>query len=158
MGDTSWTTFNIAASGTTFSFIVSTNLIYDTQVINVDGVDNVASAIDQQIVITDPAPLFSPTNVSLGYSFANLSHDMDTYSCTITLASSPGSIIAIHVLPAGAYPGTISDTFTGLVPLTEYIVAITPTANQFFKTFTYTFTTEDIATCADPSGTTATLV
>jgi len=157
-GDSVWTSYNIAASGTTYSFTVSNNLLYDIQTVNVNGADNPSSAIIQDIAIMDPNPIFSPTNVSLGYSFANLSGDIDTYSCTIALFSSPGSIIATHVLSAGTYPGTVSDTFTGLTPTTEYIVAITPTCNQFFRTFTYTFTTEELASCAAPTGSIATLV
>lgn len=157
-GSSTWTTYNIASSGTTTSFQGTNNLLYDVQVTNVNNNDNPSSAILQGIGISDPTPLLSPTNVTLGYSFANLSGDMDTYTCSIAEFTTPGQIITTHILPAGSYPGTITDIFIGLQALTEYILSITPAANQFFKTFTYTFTTAEIATCAAPTAAIAILV
>jgi hypothetical protein len=153
-GETVWASFNIPTSGTTFSFTPTNNLIYDTQVVNVGNVTNEASAIVQQCAITDPSPILSPANTSLAYTFSNLSTDMDTYTCTVAEYSTPGSIISTHILPAVS---VVTDTFTGLDPLTQYILSITPAANQFTRTFTYIFTTESVFSCADPSGTTATL-
>lgn len=157
-GSSTWTSFNIPTSGTTYSFTGTNNLLYDVQIVNVNGSDNPSSSIAQSVYITDPNPLLSPTNTVIGFSFSNLSYDMDTYTCTIALYSSPGSIISTQVLPAGTYPNTVSGTFTGLSPLTKYTMTITPAANQFSETFTYTFTTEEVATCAAPTGATATLV
>jgi len=154
-GASVWTSFNIASSGTTATISGCTNdYLYDIQVVNVNGSDNPASAINQSIWITDPGPLVSPTNTTMAYSFLNLSPDIDTYTCTVAEFSTPGSIIATHILTPTS---TITDTFTGLTPLTKYYLTITPAANQFTRTFTYIFTTEELALCANPSGTTATL-
>ena len=153
-GDSVWTTFNVQSSGTTMSFTGVYNRIYDIQYVNVNGSDNPSSSIVQGCGFSDPGPLLSPSNTSLAYSFNNLSADIDTYTCTVAQFSTPGNIIATHILT----PATIvSDTFSGLAPLTEYYLTITPAANQFSKTFTYTFTTEAVATCAAPSGTIAIL-
>ena len=65
MGDTTWMSFNIPTSGTTYSFSGSNNLIYEAQVVNVNGGDNPAGNIVQGCVFTDPSPLISYTNTSL---------------------------------------------------------------------------------------------
>lgn len=157
-GESIWSSFNIATSGTTFTISnLDNNLIYDVQVTNVNGDNNPTSAIMQQVWITDPDPILSPTNSSLGYQFSNLSYDIDTYTATIALYESPGVIIATHVLAAGPYPGTVTDQFNGLAPQTQYVLNITPAANQFTRTFTYIFTTEAVASCAAPQNTTAVL-
>lgn len=157
-GSSVWSSFNIASSGTTATISGCTNnYLYDIQEVNVNGSDNPASTIDQSIWITDPSPLLSPVNVSLTYSFGNLSSDMDTYTCTIAEFATPGSIIATHILPAESFPGTITDVFTGLAPLTTYYLIITPAANQFSRSFTYTFTTDAVFNCASPSGSMANL-
>jgi hypothetical protein len=157
-GTIPWTSYLIpAASGTTTSFTGVDNWIYDIQVQNINGVDNPLSVISQSMGITAPAPTISPSTVEVDYSFENLSEDLVTYTVTIAPASAPGSIIATHVLPAGTYPNTIVDTFTGLTPYTSYILSITPGANQFTNTFTYTFNTAESVACAAPSEATATL-
>lgn len=157
-GTVPWTSYLIpAASGTTTSFTGADNWIYDIQVQNINGVDNPLSAISQSIGITAPSPTISPSSVEVDYSFANLSEDIDTYTVTIAPAVSPGSIIATHVLSAGTYPNTITDTFTGLSAYTSYILSITPGANQFTSTFIYTFNTAESVACAAPSEATATL-
>ncbi len=153
-GDPTWTSQLLAASGTTATLVVSNNRIYDVQVQNINNNDNPFSVISQAIGFSDPNPVFSPTNTSVGYSFSNLSVDIDSYTTTIALFSSPGVIIATHILSP---TNIVTDTFTGLTPLTQYSVTIKPAANQFFDTFTYTFTTEELATCADPINTIATL-
>lgn len=156
---TAWTSFNIAPSATTYTVTGVNNTLYDFQLVNLNGNDNPSSAITQSIWFTNPSPLLSPTNVTLGYSFSNLSADVDTYTCSIAQYSSPGNIITTHVLSAGTFPGTVSDTFTGLNPSTEYVLSITPAANQFAnQTFTYTFTTNVVAACATPTGAITTLV
>ncbi len=155
IGETSWSFFNIGTSGTTYHFTGLDNRIYEANVTNVDGDTNAVSNTVQGIYITDPNPVISPTNSSVGYSFSNLSIDMDNYLCTIATFASPGVILATHTLPAGIFPGTVTDTFPGLNPLTQYVLSITPTANQFFRTFYYNFTTEALANCAPPQNTTA---
>jgi len=153
-GDSVWASFNLPTSGTTYSFSALDNRIYDIQVVNVNGTTNPASAIGQGIGITDPTPTISPTNTSVEYTFNNLSNDMDTYTTTIAEYATPGNIIATHIL--SAVP-VVTDTFTGLDPLTEYTLTITPAANTFTKLFTYTFTTESVFACASPSGSMAIL-
>lgn len=153
-GETIWTSFNVPTSGTTMSFSGLNNRIYDVQYVNINGDTNPASAIVQGIGFTDPNPLLSPTNVTLAYTFANLSEDIDSYTCTIALFDSPGSIISTHILTPSS---TVSDLFSGLSPLTKYYLTITPAANQFSDTFTYEFTTESIFMCSDPSGSLTTI-
>ncbi len=144
-----------STSGTTAAISgLYVNRIYDFQVINVNNDTNPASPLSQGINITDPNPVFSPVNTSIAYTFPNLSIDMDTYTSTIATVAAPGVVIATHVLPA---VDTITDTFTGLSPLTSYLVTITPAANEFYKTFTYTVTTEAVATCPSPTNTSATI-
>jgi hypothetical protein len=153
-GSSVWTSVSLAASGTTYSVSISNNYLYDFQVVNVNNNDNPSSAISQSIGFTDPNPLLSPTNTTVAYSFTNLSSDIDTYTCTVAAFDSPGSIIATHILTPLAIT---TDTFAGLQPLTKYYLTITPAANQFTRTFTYIFTTEEVAVCGAPSGSIAVL-
>jgi hypothetical protein len=155
-GTSVWTSYLIpAASGTTTSFTGVNNWIYDIQVQNLNGTDNAVSAISQSIGITAPGLTISPTDTTVAYSFDNLSEDMDTYTVTIAPAATPGTILATHILPAGAYPGTLTDTFTGLSAYTSYVISVTPDANQFTSTFTYTFNTTEGVLCAPPLAATA---
>jgi len=116
--------------------------------------DNPISRISQNIGFTDPTPLISPTNISVGYTFNNLSADIDYYGTSVAAYDSPGIPLASHTLDPD---DIVTDTFTGLTPTTQYILSITPVANQFSQTFTYTFTTEELASCADPQDTIATI-
>lgn len=145
-----------ATSGTTASVSgLLINRIYDFQIINVNGVDNPASTITQAINITDPNPVFSPINTAISYSFANLSSDIEEYTCTIALLSSPTVILATHTLSPAV---TVTDTFSGLAPLTVYQITIQPIAGPFYNTFTYSVTTTENSTCAAPLSITATLI
>lgn len=149
--DSIWTSYLIATStSTSTSFTASNNRIYDVQVQNLNGADNPVSLILQGIGFTDPAPTITPTNTVAGYSFANLSADIDTYTVELTTTAAPGTIIATHTLSAGTYPNTVTDSFTGLTPSTAYRMIITPVANTFSESFVHTFATEAVATCGVP--------
>ncbi len=128
------------------------------QAVNINGSDNPASVIIQAIGFSDPLPLFSPTNTTVGISFNNLSVDIDSYTLVISLYSSPGTPITTNVIYPSTYPEIMVSSFAGLTPLTRYQVTISPAANQFSDTFTYTFITEELAMCAAPSNTIATLI
>lgn len=155
-GTSIWTQFN--TSGTTITSPgLEINMLYDFQVVNVNNADNPSSAISQSINITNPGPSISPSNVSVGYQFSNLSTDITAYNTNIALAATPGTIIAAHTLSPGAYPGTVSDTYTGLSVDTSYILTIVPSAGSFYNTFTYPFTTSTQANCPAPTGVYATL-
>ena len=163
-GDSIWTSFLIdppPTSGTTATVpedspanVLLDNRIYDFQIQNINGVDNPVSIIKQDIGITDPSPAIFPTSDSVGYSFPNLSEDIDQYTATIATAAEPGTVIDTHILsPAN----TVTDQFTGLSSLTAYILSITPVASQFSKTFTYLFNTTAGSTCPDVADLTASL-
>lgn len=155
-GTSTWTQYN--TSGTTISASgLDINILYDFQVVNVNNTDNPSSAIKQSINITDPAPTISPTNNSVGYQFNNLSTDITSYTSTVALAVTPGTIIATHTLSPGGYPSVVSDTFTGLSVSTAYILTLVPSAGAFFNTFTYSFTTSARANCPAPTGVYTTL-
>jgi hypothetical protein len=154
-GTSVWTQKTVSPSGTTVSLPgLSINTLYDFQVVNINGSDNPASAVSQSINITDPEPEFYPTNIQIGVEFANLSEDIDTYTITIARLSTPGTIIETAVVTP-ADPTTY--TLTGLTAATQYVITITPAANQFTKTFSYFVTTEALATCPAPNNVTATL-
>lgn len=156
-GDSIWTSYLISPSGSTTvtvptdspTHVLLDNRIYDFQVQNINGADNPLSVISQSIGITEPDLSISPTSAAVGYSFPNLSQDIDSYTVQITTVDNPGSIIAAHVLSAGSYPNTVSDTFTGLDQLTAYRLLVSPVANQFTSTFIYYFSTTDGTSCPD---------
>lgn len=150
-----WTQKTVAPSGTTVSIPeLVINRLYDFQVINVKPPDNPASAVSQSISLTDPGPVFYPTNIQIGVEFDNLSEDIDTYTLTIAKLDSPGTILETRVLsPADPVTYTIVD----LTPATQYVITLTPAANQFTKTFSYFVTTEALAQCPAPTNVTATL-
>jgi hypothetical protein len=154
-GTSVWTQKTVAPSGTTVSISgLDINRLYDFQIVNVNGAENPASVVFQGISFTDPEPEFYPTNIQIGVEFANLSEDIDTYTLTIAKLSTPGTIIETRVLTP-ADPNTY--TLEGLTPATQYVITITPAANQFTKTFSYFVTTEALATCPAPNNVTATL-
>lgn len=155
-GDTAWT--QVTTSGDTVEIPgLLINRLYDFQVINVNGSDNPASAISQGISITDPDPSIYPTNVSIGLEFQELSDDIDQYTLTIAETLVPGTVINTHILYPTPSGDTLEYTFTGLTPVTSYLISITPTANQFYKTFTYTSVTTAFGDCATPNNVIATL-
>lgn len=164
-GDSIWSSYLIPVpptSGTTawvpqFGHGLD-NRIYEFQIQNLNGADNPLSLIWKDCGITDPNPDISPVSDGVGYSFDNLSEDIDSYNVQLTTVDNPGVVIAIHTLPAGAYPGTISDSFTGLDPLTLYRLVITPVADTFSSTFVHIFRTTDAGTCPDPIAVTASLI
>lgn len=153
-GTSVWTQYS--TSGTTAAVSgLAINRVYDFQITNVNNNDNPSSAISQGINITDPNPVISPVNTSVGYTFGNLSMDMDSYTSTVALQSNPGAIIDTHILSPS---DTVTDTFTGLSALTGYLMTITPASGPFYKTFTYLFTTTASAACPAPHSVTAVLV
>lgn len=148
-----WTEANI--SGTTSTVHMTNNLLYDFQVVNLNaGLNNPASPIVQTIGIDNPNPTISPINTSVSYSFNNLSADIDTYTATIAPANTPGEILSTHILTPVPL---VTDVFTGLSPVTNYLLTITPAANEFYRTYTYVFVTSAVASCANPHSITAIL-
>lgn len=131
------------------------NYIYDIQVQNLStSQGNPITTIMQGIGITDPLPVLSPTNTSIGFSFNNLSSYMTSYTASVALAATPGTAVeTLHFSPTSVVTGL----FTNLTNLTNYIVTIQPVASQFTATFTYPVITLEQASCADPVNTHATL-
>ena len=153
-GTSLWTSTLVAASGTTAVVTGDNNYIYDFQYQNINNDDNPLSTIVNAIGFADPEPTFSPTNTTIGYSFDNLSEDIDSYTVAIASYLTPNVIIESQVkTPAEPVTGV----FTGLSPLSQYYIYVTPAADQFSKTFTYIQITEELATCAAPINVTATL-
>lgn len=153
-GTSLWTSFLVDPSGNTATFSATDNRIYDVQYQNINNNDNPLSIIQNGIGITDPDPVLSPTNTSVGYQFDNLSEDIDSYTVQVALFTTPGTIIDTNIeTPAEPVQGS----FSGLTPLTQYYLYVTPVADQFFKTFTYTFITNEVSSCASPQNTSATL-
>ncbi len=163
MGDTAWTSYMIPVpptSGTTAVIGPLDNYrIYDFQVQNINEADNPVSPITQDIGFFEgPDPVtITPTSTTVGYQFDNLSVDIDSYTVQLTTFADPGTILATHILPAGAFPNTLIDTFTSLSPLTAYRLVIMPVANQFTDTFVHLFTTTAEGACADVPEVTASL-
>lgn len=153
-----WTSVVLAANIRTYTFTGENDRIYDMQTVNLNGSDNPASLIVQNIGFSNPTPLLSPTNTTISMTFNNASEDIDSYTCSVAEFDTPGSAISSVVLHTSTYPEIMSTTLYGLSPLTKYSLTIQPAANQFTEIFTYTFTTEELATCAAPSLTTATFI
>jgi hypothetical protein len=165
MGDPIWTSYLIA-SATEVTIMIPAdspanvlldNRIYDFQVQNLNGADNALSLISESIGFTAPGLLISPTSETVGYSFENLSVDIDSYTVQITTADAPGVILQTHILTPTTFPEALSDTFTGLLSLTAYRLIITPVANQFSQPFVYTFATEQGINCPAVPSVTASL-
>lgn len=146
MGDSTWTAYMIPVpptSGTTAVIHGSDYRVYEFQVQNINNADNPSSPIVQNLGWNaGPNPVtITPTSTGVGYQFANLSVDVDSYTVQLTTFEDPGTIIGTHILPAGVYPNNISDAFSGLIALTAYRLVISPVANQFTQPFVYQFTT-----------------
>ena len=159
-GDSVWSSFTIPAAnltGTTIPNLLP-NRIYETQVQNLNEADNPLSLISSAIGFTDPNPAISATANAIGYTFDNLSEDIDSYLVQLTTTMDPGTVIGIHNLPSGTYPDTITDSFSNLEPVTSYRLVIAPVAGTATQSFVHTFTTEDGNQCADPVSVTATII
>ena len=152
-GTSEWVASN--TSGTTGSFSgLEPNMLYDFQVINVNGTTNPASAIVQSANITDPDPDFSPVNNAISMSWTNLSSDITGYTTTIALDNNPTVILATHNPTINP---TVTDTFSGLSPFTAYRIRIIIAIGTITSTFNYTQTTTATSTCPNPIQVTATL-
>ena len=146
-GTSEWTSYN--TSGTTESISgLAPNILYDFQVINVNGTTNPASAIVSSANITDPDVTIDPTNTTLALSWPVQSADITGYTTTIAVASNPTVILATHN-PAVA--PTVTDTFTGLYPFTQYVITITTAIGTITHVSTFYGTTTTRSTCANPS-------
>ena len=158
-GDSVWTSYLISPSSgtTTTTPQLLDNRIYQFQVQNINNTDNPISTTVQSIGITDVAILISPTSSTVGYSFPNLSQDITTYTVTLSETINPGVILGTHIIPAGVYPNTITDSFTGLTNVTEYTLTITIAAGVFTQVFTHIFTTTSTTACAAPTDVVATI-
>jgi len=153
-GTSAWTDFNTSGSTASISGL-EPNMLYDFQVINVNGTTNPASAIVQSANITDPDPNFSPVNNAISMSWINLSSDITGYGTTIALESNPTVILATHNPTINP---TVTDTFSGLAPFTLYNITVTPAIGSIANTFTYPVLTTATSTCPAPLNVTATLV
>ncbi len=161
-GDPTWTAYMIPVpptSGTTAVVHGSDYRIYEFQVQNINNADNPLSPITQDLGWNNgPQPVtITPTSTGVGYLFDNLSVDVDNYNVQLTTAADPSTILGTHILPAGSFPNTISDTFTGLLSTTAYRLVITPVANQFSQSFVYTFTTSASGECPNVPTVTASI-
>lgn len=134
---------------------LQSNMLYDFQVINVNNTTNPASSTIQSAAITNPNPFISPVNTSISLSWTNLSTDITGYVTTIALASSPTTVLATH---NPALASTITDIFTGLTALTDYIITIQPSIGVITSAFSYPVTTTAQATCPQPLLVTAYLI
>lgn len=160
MGDSMWTIFTIPAAeitGTTIPNLLP-NRIYQAQVQNLNEADNPLSLISQAIGFTDPNPVISPTADQVGYTFSNLSEDINSYLAQLTTADDPATIIGSHSLPSGTYPNTITDAFTDLQPITSYRLVIAPVAGTATQPFVHMFSTSASNQCPDPVSITATII
>jgi len=147
MGTSIWTSYLTSGTSTAIGPVLN-NSIYDIEVQNINNSDNAVSTIVNAIGFTDPNPIISVTNASVAFSFSNLSSYITSYTCTIALTATPGTIIdSVEIAPTT----TISHTFTGLSPTTSYVLSITPVASEFSHTFVYTAITSEFATCATPT-------
>lgn len=162
MGAPAWTSYMIPVpptSGSTAVISGDNYRIYEFQIQNINGADNPISPVTQDLAwYLGPQPVtITPTSISVGYQFNNLSVDVDSYTVQLTTLDAPGTILATHVLSAGVFPNTISDSFTSLLPLTSYRLVITPVANQFSQPFVYTFTTPPGGGCPNVPTVTASI-
>jgi len=145
-GSSLWTSF--LTSGTTATLTLNENILYDIEIQNINNFDNAICPIAQAIKFTDPFPIISATNSSVAYSFTDLSSFITSYTVTIALESTPGTILQTQILvPAPTNIGT----FTGLLPTTRYILTITPVAAEISRAFSYTAVTSEFATCGTPT-------
>lgn len=146
-GTTIWTSYTTSGTSTTTPRL-SDNSLYDLQVENINNFDNPLSDIVRAIGFTDPTPLLSPTNTTLGYAFANLSSYITSYVVTIATATDPGIILQTQALSPVSYN---TGVFSGLSISTGYIVNITVVAQEFTHTFSYGTTTTSGTRCAPPT-------
>lgn len=152
-GTSEWTEYN--TSGTTISVSgLATNILYDFQVINVNGTTNPASAIVSSANITAPVVTISATNTSLALSWPVQSADITAYTTTIALEGNPSVILATHN-PAVA--PTVTDAFSGLSSFTGYVISVTSFIGTISSTTVYTGHTSATTACPNPSQVSATL-
>lgn len=128
-----WITHStVSASASTANISgLTDNTIYDFRILNNcnDGGPTGGSAV-QGIWITCPTVTYTEGSITIGYSFAHLGSDITKY--VLDLLDATGTTVLdtkTHTSPSG----TITGTFTGLTPSTNYGVRVTVYAGSTFS-------------------------
>lgn len=123
--DAAWTVF-ATVSSTTDAAIVDNlvdNVLYQFRVQNsCVGGTNANSNLAEVVNLTCPAPInITPTETSAVFSFTHVGGDVSNY--LVDLLSSGNTILDSRSINS---PGaTVTDTFTGLTPSTDYKIQVT---------------------------------
>lgn len=134
------------------------NVIYDFRIVDDCSYGGPSpSGEDHKIKITCPIVTITPTYNTVGYSFVHLGGSISKY--VVELLNSVGATLATntHTSPTG----TITGTFTSLIPTTSYKIRVTVYAGPSF-TFNnvcsaQNFTTGAPPVCNPPTGVSATI-
>jgi hypothetical protein len=126
------------------------NVIYDFQIVNICTYGGPSSGTSfQTINLTCPTVQITPTFNSVGFSFSHLGGSVSEYKVDLLNAAGTTIIAFKNMAASGA---TISDSFTGLDPSTNYQVRVTVKAATYSKQcVAASFTTNALPTCNAPT-------
>jgi hypothetical protein len=156
-----WTTFQTVApaiSSITITGLLD-NTVYEFRIVNLcaDGGPTPSPTVLTQIYISCPAPTFILSTNSIQYSFAHLGAQVTKYTVELLSAANVVLQTKTHLAPSG----TISETFTGLSPNTNYNVRVNVFAGdtqQYSRTCASSSqTTTSPSVCAAPANVTGTI-
>jgi hypothetical protein len=157
MGDVGWTLHSNVSNSTNAATItgLSDNIVYQFRITNhcpsaLTGVSTLVEGVN----LTCPTVSLDHSSDSVDYSFVDLGGDISSY--LVELRNASLAVLDDDVFPSPS--GTISGTFTGLSPSTNYYVWVTVYAVGSTVTFSAScgvgFVTE-AAVCEAPTGVSA---
>jgi hypothetical protein len=132
------------------------NVIYDFQIVNLCTYGGPTSGTSfQSINLTCPTVQVTPTFNSASFSFSNLGGSVTEYKVDLLDASGSSVIASKNTV---APTGTISDSFTGLDPQTNYQIRVTVKAGTYTKQCpAASFATSPLPVCDPPTNLTGTI-
>jgi hypothetical protein len=159
--DADWTLFNTVAPSANTATItgLTDNVIYQFRVRNnCIGGGNTFGNTDEAINITCPTPLtVDPAELTADFSFPHLGGDISSY--LVELLSAADAVLDDETITS---PGSsVTGTFTGLNPSTDYKIRVTPKATGSQGDYisvcgSISFQTEAVI-CNPPTGVSAVL-
>lgn len=163
--DNIWLTHNdIPLSPFVTSYTISgllDNQLYSFQVVNLCTLGGPINSMSAEgINITCASVTVTPTASSLIVQFPHLGGSINQYTITLYGTGSTGNEEPLEVFVLNSnFSGTLTHTFTGLVPDTQYKIKVVPAANNYEKTNCglITASTASASVCLSPSNVTATL-
>jgi hypothetical protein len=107
------------------------NVVYEIRIVNECLYGGPAPSVAKQtIYITCPVVALVPSYNAVGFSFTHLGGDISQYWMELLDGLGAAVLDAKYVFPS---VGVVTDSFTGLDPVTDYQLRVTPQRDEWVK-------------------------